>query len=91
MKRLIITLFLSTILLAIGLAVFSHYPSGKKFLAIHAPGEKKIIGPGPAIIHKLQLKASVAKSFVKKNDYNQEFCFLLDMSIASGQKRFFCL
>ena len=89
MKRLVITIFLSAILLVIGLAVFSHYPSGKKFLALNTPSIKKTGELSPAIIHKINLKASVAKSYAEKNNYNQEFCFLLDMSIPSGKKRFF--
>ncbi|MGZ5135739.1 MAG: hypothetical protein ACXWCG_11335, partial [Flavitalea sp.] len=81
MKRLVITIFLSTILLIIGLVVFSHSPAGKKNLALNMQAKKET---SASIIHKLNLQASIAKSFVMKNDYNQEFCFLLDMSIPSG-------
>ncbi len=37
----------------------------------------------------MQLKASEAKAFTEKNNYNQSVCFLVDMSLASGQNRFF--
>lgn len=34
-------------------------------------------------------KAKEALAFCKKNDYNQDFCILIDMSIHSGLNRFF--
>ena len=34
-------------------------------------------------------KAAEAKLFAKKKGYNEEICFLIDMSISSGQPRFF--
>ncbi len=33
--------------------------------------------------------ASKAASFIKIRNYNNQFCFLIDMSISSGKKRFF--
>ncbi|MER3499371.1 MAG: hypothetical protein C4308_12435 [Chitinophagaceae bacterium] len=38
---------------------------------------------------KLQVRAADAKEFAKKNNFNQRICFLIDMSIPSGQNRFF--
>lgn len=38
---------------------------------------------------KLRLKASDAKAFAKDNGYNEQVCFLVDMSLPSGQNRFF--
>jgi len=38
---------------------------------------------------KLQQKASVAKLFVQKKNYNETICFLIDMTLPSGQNRFF--
>jgi hypothetical protein len=38
---------------------------------------------------KLQLKAISARVFVQNNKYNNRICFLVDMSISSGQNRFF--
>lgn len=37
----------------------------------------------------LQAKAALAKNFVKRNKYNQQVCFLIDMKIRSGAERFF--
>ena len=38
---------------------------------------------------RLQLKAAEAKAFVEQNNYNNSVCFLIDMTILSGQNRFF--
>lgn len=38
---------------------------------------------------KLEQKALAAKNFTRLKDYNNQYCFLLDMSLPSGQKRFF--
>jgi hypothetical protein len=38
---------------------------------------------------KMQLKAAEAKTFIERNNYNESVCFLVDMSIPSGQSRFF--
>ncbi|HKZ66927.1 MAG TPA: murein L,D-transpeptidase catalytic domain family protein [Chitinophagaceae bacterium] len=40
-------------------------------------------------LKKLQLKAANAKLFVKQKEYNDAICFFVDMSLPSGQKRFF--
>jgi hypothetical protein len=38
---------------------------------------------------KMQLKAAEAKTFIERSNYNESVCFLVDMSIPSGQSRFF--
>ena len=38
---------------------------------------------------KLESRASQAKQYTAKNNYNTNTCFLIDMSIASGKDRFF--
>ena len=40
-------------------------------------------------LKKLQLKAADAKSFIRQKSYNENICFLVDMSLPSGQNRFF--
>ena len=42
-----------------------------------------------ATLKKLKLKSADAVSFIKKNGYNQSVCFFIDMSLPSGQSRFF--
>lgn len=40
-------------------------------------------------LKKMKLKAADAKLFVQQQGYNETICFLVDMSPASGQNRFF--
>lgn len=42
-----------------------------------------------AEMQRLQHFAAEAKLFTEKQGYNTQFCFLLDMSLPSGQNRFF--
>lgn len=42
-----------------------------------------------ASLEKLRLKATEAKTFMEQNSYNESTCFLIDMSLPSGQNRFF--
>ena len=52
-----------------------------------------LLGPeysiSTASLLKAKQKAKEAKSFVSKNSYNNDQCFLVDMSLSSGQERFF--
>ncbi|WP_114788891.1 murein L,D-transpeptidase catalytic domain family protein [Niabella yanshanensis] len=50
------------------------------------PGEKPAQPVGPVIA--AQHLASI-KKFINLNKYNNEICFLIDMSLPSGSKRFF--
>lgn len=38
---------------------------------------------------KMKLKAKEARSFILRKNYNTDICFLIDMSLHSGQNRFF--
>ena len=88
MKRFTITILPLAFLLAIGLAVLSYTPTAKKF-SIH-PVKKELSHSLPlAFIEKLNLKAPDAKAFASKNNFNTRYCFLIDMSLPSFQKRFF--
>jgi hypothetical protein len=89
MKKLFITIFLSAILIVIAFAVLSHSPAGNKSAALKNTAPKNRYKLSSTVIDKLNLKIPVAKSFVQKNNFNKEYCFLLDMSMPSGQKRFF--
>lgn len=40
-------------------------------------------------IARIEIKAKEALAFCKKNNYNKDFCILIDMSIHSGLNRFF--
>jgi len=41
------------------------------------------------VAEKIRTKADAATLFIKQNNYNDNICFLVDMSLPSGQKRFF--
>jgi hypothetical protein len=45
--------------------------------------------PGEILLKKLKQKSAEAKNFTRQQSFNEEFCFLIDMSLPSGQNRFF--
>ena len=51
----------------------------------HVPGIEKSLGR----FERLQMKADSLKKFARQKKYNEEICFLADMSIPSGKNRFF--
>lgn len=40
-------------------------------------------------LDKVKQQADALKEYLKANNYNTEYCFLVDMSLPSGKKRFF--
>lgn len=42
-----------------------------------------------AIIVRLKAKAALIKQYARANNYNSTYCFMADMHLASGEKRFF--
>lgn len=42
-----------------------------------------------AAVNRLKQQAAAVKGYVKAHHFNTEYCFLVDMSIPSGKKRFF--
>jgi hypothetical protein len=67
-------------------AYTSHHE--KKGITKTLPGEikKPIAG---YVLKELKEKAGAARLFVHRNGYNENLCFLLKMSLPSGQNRFF--
>ena len=61
----------------------------KKTKAIHLPHKEATIRKNAAFFAKLNNKAAEAKTFVARKGYNGNTCFFIDMSLPSGQKRFF--
>lgn len=45
--------------------------------------------PSPSANNKLKERAASVKSFLLRKEYNNEVCFFIDMSLSSGQNRFF--
>lgn len=90
--RLLMRIFLSSVLLLLtvsALAWFYWYkpkfkpaPGGKSFSLHKEPDNKKAL-------ERLRLKAAAAADFVKQEHFNSEYCFLVDMRIESGKRRFF--
>ncbi|MEO6610909.1 MAG: murein L,D-transpeptidase catalytic domain-containing protein [Chitinophagaceae bacterium] len=77
---------LLAVVVIFGMSLFSHKKVWKKTIALHQP-DKKI--SHPVSVKKLEQKAVAAKIFVQQKGFNPEICFLLDMSLPSGQNRFF--
>lgn len=84
MKMLRFGLLAGVVLL--GISWFSQTKILKKTIVLHQP-DKKISHPVP--FKKLEQKAVAAKLFIQKKGFNPTICFLLDMSLPSGQDRFF--
>jgi hypothetical protein len=81
MKR---TLLLIAVFVFVGTGAYyaaSFIPSGGAWFATRNSNNNEI--------QRLQSFANTAKLFAVENGYNTQFCFLLDMRLPSGQKRFF--
>lgn len=48
-----------------------------------------LYNPGPSSFVKMQSKASAARKFAAAKKFNTQICFLIDMSVSSGKRRFF--
>lgn len=70
-----------------GFAILTKTSFYKKTIAQHTP-HKHVVNI-ETIPEKIKTKAAEAKKFATNNGYNNQFCFLVDMSLPSGSKRFF--
>jgi hypothetical protein len=61
----------------------------KRTAAIHSPKTEINKPVEDVVLAKLKLKISEARSFISKKNFNESICFMIDMSIPSGQNRFF--
>lgn len=82
------------LLLLSGIAIvvlgwFSQTKTWKKTITLHALKKEVKLPVSNKTIEKLEQKVTAAKSFVKQKGYNENTCFLIDMSLPSGQNRFF--
>jgi len=85
----IVRLMLLSGIAVTALAWFSHTKVWKKTLALHGPKREISKVPSSNTLEKLGQKADAAKLFVQQKDFNTSVCFLIDMSLPSGQNRFF--
>src|SRR5690349_17136909 len=53
------------------------------------PGPSKMYVSASYVSEKMKKKAGEAKKFASQNNFNGSICFLADMSLPSGQNRFF--
>ncbi len=87
MKKTII-LLLCVLLLAI-IAYYLYNTVYTTASSVHINKALKKEEPENVTTKTLLSKAKTAKQFVKKNKYNEQVCFLIDMKIRSGAERFF--
>ena len=85
----IVSLLLLSGIAIVVLGWFSQTYAWKSTIALHAPKKEVKLPVSNKITEKLEQKATVARSFVKQRGYNENICILIDMSMASGQNRFF--
>jgi hypothetical protein len=85
----IIRLLLLTSLAVFALAWLSRTKIGKRTVALYGPKREVTRPVANKTLIKLEQKAAAAKLFVQKKNYNENTCFLIDMSLPSGQNRFF--
>ncbi len=87
-KFFLITLYL----LLIGLVPFawlSETGRPKRYITLNTTPQPALHSLKQPSFEKLQSKAAEAAAFVNQRNYNNQVCFLLDMSLPSGQSRFF--
>ena len=89
MKKFTITFLLLVVITGIAFGWLQLTSSGKKFSSLYVTKVEKETTPLNTTLIKLHSKAVIAKSFVRDRDFNDNYCFLLDMSLPSGQNRFF--
>lgn len=88
MKRFTITLLLSVLVMALGLAIFSQTAKGKRLSAHYLSAHAAPHSSKPVLSSKLLAKAAEASRFARSHHYNERYCFLIDMSLPSGSNRF---
>lgn len=77
-----------TVILITGISFIPNKPTPvrtKSGLSVNRDGRPDLPGKNE---EKLRTIAASAKEFIRLKKYNTDFCFLIDMSIASGQPRF---
>jgi hypothetical protein len=89
MKKTTITFFLLLFVTAMVLTWLIHSRAGARTISLHGLKSEANYPPTSRVYLKLQARAIEAKAFAEKNKFTTSFCFLIDMSLPSRQKRFF--
>ncbi|HEX4876403.1 MAG TPA: murein L,D-transpeptidase catalytic domain family protein [Chitinophagaceae bacterium] len=82
-------LLLIVLLACVAVSWFPKTAFWKKTKALHLSKQATLYRTDPAWLSKLGTKADEARSFIKQKGFNNNHCFLIDMSLPSGQNRFF--
>lgn len=85
----IFRLLLLFLIVIIGVSWFSRSDTWNKTKALHLPKQQTSYSASSVSKEKMQEKAAAARQFVQQKGYNDKLCFLIDMSLPSGQNRFF--
>ncbi len=85
----ILRLFVLFAIIIIAASWFSHTGIWKRAKANNLPKQHTSYALKNKTTEKLRQKATDAKTFVSRKGFNDKTCFLLDMSLPSGQNRFF--
>lgn len=89
MKKIFITILLVVLMAFFAQAFLDYTSAGKKIKALHLPVKHASAPAGNKPSAKFLLKAGEAKSFIQKNNYRDDYFFLLDLDIPSNKNRFF--
>jgi len=87
MKVIRLLLLLGIVIIAV--SWFSHSTVWKKTKALHFTKKETRYSTTNKTLVKLDQKAAEAKLFVKHKGYNENTSFFIDMSLSSGQNRFY--
>ncbi len=78
-----------TSIAVIAISWFCHSNLREKTKALYLPKKQTSYVTTDKTAKKLEQKVAEAKQFVKRKGYNENICFLIDMTLPSGQNRFF--
>ncbi|HEY6064402.1 MAG TPA: murein L,D-transpeptidase catalytic domain family protein [Chitinophagaceae bacterium] len=78
-----------TFIAIIAISWFCHSSLRKKTKALYLPKKQTGYITTDKTIKKLEQKVAEVKQLVRRNGYNENICFLVDMTLPSGQNRFF--
>ncbi len=76
-------------ILVIAASWFTFSKTGKRIRSIYFPKHHISRSVKKNAVEKLQQKAVLAAKFVQEKGFNESTCFLIDMSLPSGENRFF--
>ncbi len=82
-------LLLLSAILVIAASWFGFSKIGKRVRSIYFPKHPTFYSVKEGTHEKLQQKAAIATKFIRQKGFNESTCFLVDMSLPSGQNRFF--